>query len=188
MIRCLCAGESRAKRVAFSAASASSASDMVSTCPPRSTRSVASPTSLADFAADQFVVAGEDLDRDAVVLQRQDGGGRGFLGRIEEGDIALEDQFVFVVLRVGRPPLHVPVRNGQHAEAVGAEFVALFLQLGDHQRVDGIDLPLQLERLQRLNTASVAPLQIRRWIPSGVSTTTDISLREKSKGISSTFL
>ena len=44
---------------------------------------------LADLAAYQLVVAGEGLDRDAVVLQGQDGRGRGFLGRVEESDVAL---------------------------------------------------------------------------------------------------
>ena len=68
-------------------------------------RSVGKPDLLADLAAHQFVVAGEDLDRHAVVLQRQDGRGRGFLGRVEEGHVALQDQLPLVVLRVGRPPV-----------------------------------------------------------------------------------
>ena len=103
------------------------------------------PDLVADLAADQLVVAGEHLHRHAVVLQRQDRGGGRLLGRIEEGDVALEHQLALVVLRVGRPPLEVPVGDRQHAEAVGAQLVVLLLEFRDQQRVDGIDLPVQLE-------------------------------------------
>ena len=70
MIRCLSAGESRAKSVVCSAASASSASDMASTCAPKQHVLGRQAHFLADLAADQFVVAGEDFHRDAVVAAR----------------------------------------------------------------------------------------------------------------------
>ena len=60
-IRCLWAGERRAKSVVFSAASASSASVIFSTASPSSMGSGIEPHVAADLAADQVVVAGENL-------------------------------------------------------------------------------------------------------------------------------
>ena len=68
------------------------------------------PDFLADLAADQLVVAGEDLDRDAVVLQRRDGRGRGILGRVEKGHVAHQDQVALVVLGIGRLAARRPCR------------------------------------------------------------------------------
>ena len=85
------------------------------------------PDLLADLAGDQIVVAGDDLDRDAVALQGLDGRRGGLLGRIEEGDIAVQDQVALVGLGVGRGVARddaarrdVLAGDGQHAEAVGA--------------------------------------------------------------------
>jgi hypothetical protein len=47
--------------------------------------------------------------------------------------------------------------------------------------IHGEKFPCQLEAVQRLKTASGAPLQIRRGLPSGVSTTTDIMRRAKNR-------
>jgi len=46
---------------------------------------------LADFARDEVIVAGEDLDRDTVLAQNGDGLGSGVLGRIEECEITGEN-------------------------------------------------------------------------------------------------
>ena len=147
------------------------------------------PDFLADLAADQLVVAGEDFDRHAVVLQRQDGGGRGILGRIEEGHVAHQHQVAFVVLGIGGLRLDVLVGDRQHAEAVGAEFVAVLLQFRDQQRIDRVDFSLQLEAVAALEHGLRGALADQAAdLACGVSTTTDIRLREKSKGISSIFL
>ena len=102
MIRCLCAGETRAKSVVFSAASASCSSVIFLDVVAQQHELGGQPDLLADLAGHQVVVAGDDLDRHAVALQRLDGGGGGLLGRIEERDVAVEDQVALVGLAVGR--------------------------------------------------------------------------------------
>ena len=143
---------------------------------------------LANLAADQLVVAGEDLDGHAVVFQRRNRRRRGVLGRIEEGHVAHQHQVAFVVAGIGGLRLDVAVGDRQHAEAVGAELVAVFLQLRDQQRIDRIDLALQLEAVAALEHGFGRAFADQAAVAFGVSTTTDIRLREKSKGISSIFL
>ena len=92
----------------FSAASASSASDIASTWPPDQHLLDGDADLAADLAAHQLVVAGEHLDRDAVPAQGRDRRRGAVLGRVEEGDVAAQDQLRLVVLRVGR--LRVEVR------------------------------------------------------------------------------
>ena len=53
---------------------------------------------LAHFAADEVVVAGEDLYADAMFVKCVDGASGGVFGRIEKSDIAFEHEAAFVVL------------------------------------------------------------------------------------------
>ena len=53
---------------------------------------------LADLAADELVIAGEDFHGDAVFVQGGEGAGGGLLGRVEESDIAFEDEVALVLL------------------------------------------------------------------------------------------
>ena len=143
----------------------------------------------ADLAGDQVVVAGQHLDGDAVLAQHGDGLGGGVLGRVEEGEVAGQDQVAFVGLGIGGLLLHLLGGDGQHAEAVLAQVVDLLDEVADQDGLHREDLALALEmgalgedRLRARLWSAVA-----RW-PSGPSTTTDIMRREKSKGISSTLL
>ena len=111
MIRCLCAGESRAKERGVFGGLGQFGVGHGFHLPAQQHALGRQAHFLADLAADQFVVAGENLHRDAVLLQRQDGRRRGLLGRIEEGHVALEDQVVLVVLRVGRLGARRPCRR-----------------------------------------------------------------------------
>ena len=97
MIRCLWAGERRANSVAFSTASASSASVSLSMARPQNDLLRRQPDIVAHLPADEIVVAGEDLDDDAVLLQGGDRGRRAVLGGIEERDVADQDELAFVV-------------------------------------------------------------------------------------------
>ncbi len=54
------------------------------------------PTSRQILRVTTIVVAGQNLDRDAVLPQRGDGRTGGLLGRIEEGEEALHDKLVLV--------------------------------------------------------------------------------------------
>ena len=92
MMRCLCAGETRANSVVFSAASASCSSVIFSTSSPSSTNSVARPTSLQILRATRSLSPVTTLTVDAVRLQRRDGRRGGLLRRIEERDVAVQDQ------------------------------------------------------------------------------------------------
>ena len=145
MTRCLCPGVIRAKSVVRSAASPSSASDIFSTWLPSRTCSVGNPDLLADLAADEIVVAGQDLHGDAVPLERLERRQGGLLRRVEERDVAREDQIGLVVLRVGLARLEVAVRERQHAEAVAAQRLVLLAQILDEDVVDRIHLLVQLE-------------------------------------------
>lgn len=50
------------------------------------------PHFMADFRRHQLAVAGQDFDRNTAGLQRLQRRGGGLFRRIEEGDIAFEDQ------------------------------------------------------------------------------------------------
>ena len=69
MIRCLCAGETRANSVVFSAASASCVVGHLLDLVAQQHELGRQPDLFADLAGHQVVVAGDDLDRDAVALQ-----------------------------------------------------------------------------------------------------------------------
>ena len=145
MTRCLCPGVIRAKSVVRSAASPSSASDILSTWLPRRTVSVGNPDHLADLAADEIVVAGQDLHGHAVPLERLDRCQGGLLRRVEERHVAREDQIGLVVLRVGLARLEVAVRERQHAEAVATQRSCSSRRSSIRTLSIGIDLVLQLE-------------------------------------------
>ena len=70
MTRSLCAGERRANSVAFSAAVASSASDIFSTSAPSSMGSAVESHVPQTLRLIELVVPGQDLDGDAVPVQR----------------------------------------------------------------------------------------------------------------------
>ena len=99
MMRCLCAGERRAKSVVVSAACGELVVAHRLDLAARAGREPAAmPDLVADLAADQLVVAREDLDRDAVAVQRRRcAARRGLLRRVEERDVALEHQVALVV-------------------------------------------------------------------------------------------
>ncbi len=154
MIRCLWAGETRANSVVFSAASASSLVGHLLDVGAQQDELGREPDLLADLAGDEIVVAGDDLDRDAVALQRLDGRRGGLLGRVEERDVAVQDQVALVGLAVGRgvagddaARLDVLAGDGQHAEAVGAQPLVLLLQLLDEDAVHRERLAVELELL-----------------------------------------
>ena len=74
----------------------------------------------AHLAGDQLVVAGEDLDRDAVGAEGGDRRGGRLLGRVEEGDESAQDHVVFVghaVLPAGQA-VHLLASDRDHAQAV----------------------------------------------------------------------
>jgi len=52
----------------------------------------------ADLAADQVVVAGQNLYCHTMLVQRFDGGGCGSLGRVEKGHIPLQNQTTLILL------------------------------------------------------------------------------------------
>ena len=99
----------------------------------------------ADLARDEVVVAGQHFDGDAVLAQRGDGFGGGVLGRIEEGEIAGQDQIAFVGLGVGGLLLHFLGGHGQHAKAVLAQVVDLLDEVADQNRLHRENLAFALE-------------------------------------------
>ena len=124
---------------------------------------------LADLAGDKVVVPGEDLHGDPRVLQGLQGLRRGFLGRIEEGDVAEEDHVALI--RGGEHrlvPRELPVGDGQHPVAVRAQrLVVLQHVLADH--VDqGEDVVLHLVggagHWKVLNSSDYGVLQTRKRI------------------------
>ena len=98
MIRCLCAGESRAKMWVVS--------DGFGEFVVGHRFDLAAEEDIvgfqaylpADLAGHEIVVAGEDFHGDAVLLQRVDRLGCRVLRRIEKGDITLEDQVALILL------------------------------------------------------------------------------------------
>ena len=129
MTRCLWAGDSRANRVALSAASASSASDIPSTWLPSSTWSVAMPTSRQILRLTSSLSPVSTLTEMPCSLECGDRRPGGVLGRVEEGHVTAQDQVALVVLGIGRFGLQVPVGQREDPEAVGAELVELLFQI-----------------------------------------------------------
>ena len=87
---------------------------------------------LADGGGDAVVVAGQDLDRHALGLERGDGARGTRLGRIEEGQKAHQHHVAFVgdaklahAARIGF------LRHGNHAQALGVEPGDLLANLGE---------------------------------------------------------
>ena len=144
---------------------------------------------LANLAADELVVAGEDFHRHAVLVKRLDGRSRGVLGRIQKRDIAFEHQVAFVVFRAGLLPRQLLRCHRQNPEAIVAEAVVLFLQ-PDHQvGVHGRQLAVQLEMRALVEDLLRSAFgEEDRPCRRESSTSTDIMRRVKSKGSSSSFL
>ena len=99
----------------------------------------------ADLAGDEVVVAGQDLDGHAVLAQGGDGFGGGVLGRVEEGEVAGQDQVGLVGLGIGGLLLDFLGGDGQHAEAVLAEVVDLLDEVADEDGLHREDLAVALE-------------------------------------------
>src|ERR1035438_3553373 len=53
---------------------------------------------LAHLAADQIVVAGENLNSDAMLVKGLDGRSRGVLGRVQKRDVPFEHKVAFIIL------------------------------------------------------------------------------------------
>ena len=71
----------------------------------------------------RVVVAGQNLDRDPVLLQRGDGRRGAVLGRVQEGDVANQHQVGFIRDRVGSPTCgNLFVRDRDDPETVLVEF------------------------------------------------------------------
>lgn len=102
----------------------------------------------ADGAGDLFVVAGEDLGGDAMFLQCPQGGGGGFLGRIQKSKIAHEHHVPLVLHPEGaRRGGAALLGNGQHPKALVVHLVHVLE-----------DAPAQLlgQRLQMESISSTA--------------------------------
>ena len=88
------------------------------------------PHFLANLPGDDLIVAGDDLDRDAVLVQRRNGLVRGLFGRIEEGDITGEHQIVLVRHGVGAILRRHPfVGDGKRPQAIFVQFARKFAHL-----------------------------------------------------------
>ena len=76
-----------------------------------------------------LIVAGQNLDRDAVLAERGDGAGGAVLGRIEKGDVAEQGQIRFRRRRRRRPARAAfLVGDGDDAKAVGVELARYLLR------------------------------------------------------------
>ncbi len=135
MMRCLCAGETRANSVVFYRRVGKLVVGHLLDVAAEQHELGGQPDFFADLASDQIVVAGDDLDGDAVALQGLDRRRGGLLGRIEEGDIAVQDQVAFVGLGVGRGVARddtarrdVLAGDRQHAETIGRKLFVLLLE------------------------------------------------------------
>ena len=123
---------------------------------------------------DQLVVAGEDLHRDAVVVQRRERRGGRFLGRIEEGDVAapaIRSALVGHAVLLARLAVHLLVappraRAGRPRSGPCCSCSAL---LAACSSVIGTMLAVDRADVQTDSTSSTAPLQISRSRPSDAS-------------------
>jgi hypothetical protein len=112
----------------------------------------------ADVAAHELVVAGEDLHRNAVRPERGDRRQRRFLRRIQERDVARQDQIAFIGLRVDGPLLEVAIGQRQHAKPIPAERIVLLAQIGQQHLVERVHLAIQLELCAALEQLFRRPL------------------------------
>ena len=112
----------------------------------------------AHFPGHELIVAGHDLYRDAVLLQRANSCCGTVLRRIEERQISIEDQVLFVIARVGRGlGLHVLRCYRQHAKPVPTELLVLLAELIDadvlHRQQHSIEFEVLTSREDRLGGA-----------------------------------
>ena len=99
--------------------------------------SVSDPDLAADLAGDDVVVAGQDLDPNPGAGQRRDRNAGALLWRIEEGDIAEQDQVAFVPDVITRPGFgDLLISDGDHPKPIGVEARSLLLHLDDMARVE----------------------------------------------------
>ena len=98
MMRCLWAGDRRTNNVVLFGGLGQLGVGHRLDLLPRSTWSSGRPTSWQILRRTSSLSPGEHLDRDAVLLKGGDGRPGCVLGRIEEGDVALQDQVALVVL------------------------------------------------------------------------------------------
>ena len=140
-----CDGESRAKTLFFSARSPSS----VLAQPDEPVagddfRNIEADV-LADLAGDKRVVAGQYFGGHAELLERGDRLGRRTLGRIEEGDVAEQDQVALVGHGEGLLGLRkLPVGDAQDAVAVAAQLLIFLEQVVLDQVDHQVDLVIHL--------------------------------------------
>ena len=100
---------------------------------------------VADFAGDKVVVARQHFHDDAVLLQRGNGLGGGFLGRIQKGDVPFENQVRFVRFGVGGALVHLFVGHGQDPETVGAQVIVFLHQIAHQNRFHRKTFPFGFE-------------------------------------------
>ena len=145
-MRCLCAGESRAKICVPSAASTSLLIAHLFDVPAEENFSAVEAQFAADLAGNELAVASQHLDAHAVVSQRVDRPARRVFRWIEKGDIAFENQVAFVI-RVNEWIVagDVLVGDREHAEAVGAQFPILLNQVPDEDGFHRENLAIQLD-------------------------------------------
>ena len=113
---------------------------------------------LADLPGDEFIVTREDLGADAALAQAGEGGGGGLLGRVEEGEVAEEDE---VGLVGGGEDLagavEVAVGEGDDAETLGGKGAVflkdLVLDHRDHRVQLVVDLVAVADRQDLLDRA-----------------------------------
>jgi len=190
MMRCLCAGETRANTVAFSAASSKLfITHLVDIVAEHHGIRVEADL-LTHLAGDDVVVTGEDLDSHAVAAKSPNRRRGGLLRWIEERGVALEHELGFVCLPYGAAPrgstslLAIASTRNPSAQSRACSF---FWSSVCSWSI-GCSLPSSSNWVQRGKIASGAPLEIIRSLPSGVRTTTDMIRRSKSNGISSTLV
>jgi hypothetical protein len=102
----------------------------------------------ADLAGDNLIVAGENLDRDARLIERGDGGAGAFLRRVEKGDVAEQRQTGLVIDRIAWLGMgDFLVGDCDDAEPVLIERPSLRLRLGEMVRVQSSQLIVQFVML-----------------------------------------
>ena len=196
MIRCLCAGETRANSVVRSAASASCGVGHPLDVGAEQHHVDDQPDLLADLAGDEVVVARDDLDRDAVApadrrwppgrspwadrgTRRSPGGSASHSSALPYGVAAAADGFAAC-------PSFVAIARTRNPSALRRSYS--LLELLDvsvvHRQSAAVELEARAARKDRLGRALGDDAGPR---PSGVRTTTDMMRRWKSNGISSTL-
>ena len=100
---------------------------------------------FANLFCDERVVAGEDFCNDSVLFERGDRLRCGFFGRVEERDVAEEDQLVFV--RHGEDLLRLrelPVGDAEDPVPVSAQVLIFFQEIVFDQVDHDVDLVVDL--------------------------------------------